>query len=75
MREGPLLTPDAFNALAELMRMLDGPAREAARLMLCEGLSAIEAGARAGCSRQSATNAAARCRAGLELAKRAAAGG
>lgn len=64
------MTPDQFAALADLLRLRDGGAREAARLVLVEGLSITQAGERAGVSRQSAGNTVARCRAGLELVRR-----
>lgn len=69
------MTPDAFDALAELLRMTDGPVRDAARRVLVDGELITRAAEVAGVSRQSCGNAVKRCRAGLELAKRAAAGG
>jgi len=64
------MTSDQFAALTELLCLRGGPATEAARLVLVDGLTAIEAAQQAGCSRQSATNAVTRCRRGLELARR-----
>lgn len=64
------MTDAQFDALAELLRLRNGGAREAARLILVEGLGVTEAGARAGVSRQSAGEAARRCREGLELVRR-----
>lgn len=66
------LTEAQFAALAELLSLRGGPATEAARLMLVDGLTAIQAAERAGVSRQAATNAAARCRRGFDLARLAA---
>ncbi len=63
------MTPTQFDALAELLRLRGGPATDAARLMLVYGLTAIQAAERAGVSRTAASNAAARCRRGLELAR------
>lgn len=63
------MTPAQFEALAKLLGLHSGPATEAARLVLVDGLTAIEAAQQAGCSRQSATNAVTRCRRGLELAR------
>lgn len=63
------MTNDQFAALAELLRLRDGGAREAARLILVEGLGVTEAGVRAGVSRQSAGAAAQRCREGLVLVR------
>ena len=66
--EQPVQTQAQFEALAKLLGLHSGPATDAARLVLVDGLSAIEASQQAGCSRQSATNAVTRCRRGLELA-------
>lgn len=65
------MTDDQFNALARLLRLRQGPAREAARLVLVEGLRTADAAQRAGCSRTAAANAVRRCRVGLELARQA----
>lgn len=63
------MTPAQFSALAQLLRLRTGPAREAARLVLVEGLRPADAAALAGCSAASASNTLAVCRAGLELAR------
>ena len=60
-----------FDALADLLRLRNGAAREAARLILVDGMGVTEAGRKVGVSRQSAGNAAERCRKGLVLAAQA----
>lgn len=65
------MSPEAFAALAQLLRLRTGPAREAARLVLVERMRAADAAALAGCSAQSVANTLAACRAGLELARAA----
>lgn len=65
------MTDGQFNALAQLLRLRQGPAREAARLVLVEGLRTADAAQRAGCLRTAAANAVRRCRVGLELARQA----
>jgi DNA-directed RNA polymerase specialized sigma24 family protein len=64
------MTADQFAALSELLRLRGGPATDAARLVLVDGLSAAEAAQRAGVSRTAATNAVTRCRRGLVLVGR-----
>lgn len=66
------MTADQFAALAELLRLRDGPAREAARLVLVDGVKQIDAAAATGISRASTGNAVSRVRRGMELAARAA---
>lgn len=63
------MNPTQFDALADLLRLRGGPATDAARLVMVDGLTAIQAAERAGVSRTAASNAAARCRKGLELAR------
>ena len=60
---------ESFNALAQLLRLRQGPAKEAARLVLVDGLRPAQAAARTGCSPQSASNTLTRCRRGLALAR------
>lgn len=69
-----MMTPDQFAALAELLRLRGGASEDAARLVLVEGLTPAEAARQAGASPQAVSNALARCRRGMELAKRAASG-
>ena len=64
------MTPGQFAALAELLRLRDGPATAGVRLVLVGGLSITQAAAQAGCSRQSVGNALKRCQRGLESAQR-----
>lgn len=66
------MTPDQFAALAELLRLRSGPARECARQVLVEGQSTIEAAASLGMQYRAAAAAVQRARQGLELAKLAA---
>lgn len=68
------MTPPQFDALAELLHLRGGPATDAARLVLVEGLSAPDAAVRVGMSRTAVYNAVARCRWGMELAGKVVAG-
>lgn len=65
------MTPAAFDALAELLRLRAGPAQVAARLVLVDGLRQADAAREAGCTPQSAANTLAACRRGLALAQSA----
>lgn len=56
-----------FDALSRLLRLREGPARNAARLILVEKQSVNNAARLAGCSNQSASNTHQRCLAGLRL--------
>lgn len=67
---GAGMTHAQFDALAELLRLRGGPATDAARLVLVDGLSAPDAAALVGMSRTAVYNAVARCRLGVELAQR-----
>lgn len=63
MRQEPTgLAPERFAAIARLIRMRRGPAEEAARLVLVDGLRPSEAARRVGLSPQSVSNAVARVR-------------
>lgn len=66
------MTSDQFVALAELLRLRFGPARECAMLVLVDGLRTPEAAARAGLSYRQGAAAVKRARDGLALARRAA---
>jgi hypothetical protein len=66
------MKPAQFAALAQLLRMQDGPAMVAAALVLVDGARPTDAAAVAGCSRASASNAVSRMRRGLDLAQQAA---
>ena len=65
------MTPAQFDALATLIGLRQSTSREAARLVLVDGLSVIDAAARAGITQQGANQAVLRCRRSMELAKAA----
>lgn len=67
------MTAEQFAALVQLLRIRTGGAQEAAHLVLVSGHPVGEAAALAGVSSNSASNAVARMRRGLELARAAAA--
>lgn len=64
-----MMTAEQFAALAELLRLRQSASREAARLVLVEGMSVGEAAQRAGISSQGVSNALASCQRGIELAR------
>lgn len=63
------MTADQFAALAQLLSLRVGPAQEAARLVLVENMRIADAARQAGCSPNSASNAVARCKKGIERAE------
>lgn len=63
---------EQFAALAELLRLRDGPARECARLVLVDGLRTTDAAERLGMQYRAAAAAVRRAREGLALAQKAA---
>lgn len=63
------MRPESFDALAQLLRLRPGPAKEAARLVLVDGFRPAAAARQTGCTPQSASNTLARCRKGLALAR------
>lgn len=65
-----VITETQFEALAELLRMQNGVRREAARLVLVEGLKPADAARRAGTTPQTVNSALVSCRRGIELAQR-----
>lgn len=65
------MTGEQFAAVATLLRMR-GPSREAARMVLVDGIAGVAAAEQTGLSAQGVSNAVQRVRAGLELAKQAA---
>jgi predicted DNA-binding protein (UPF0251 family) len=65
------MTPAQFDALASLLRLQVGRSREAAKLVLVDGLAPSAAAVAAGVSRQAVSNVVRRCRSGLHLAKAA----
>lgn len=62
------MTPTAFDALAELAGCRDSPAREAARMVLVDGVAQSEAARRADITRQSVNGVLLRFRHAQELA-------
>ena len=70
--EAQPMNSDQFQALAQLLRLRQGPQREAARLVLVDGLRQADAARAAGCSASALGNTLRTCRAGLELARLAA---
>jgi DNA-directed RNA polymerase specialized sigma24 family protein len=56
-----------FGALADLLRLRDSPSREAARLVLVDGLKPADAARQTGTTPQAVSNALASCRRGLAL--------
>ncbi len=65
------MTPEQFDAIAQLMRLRASPSREALRLVLVEGLSQSEAAARAGIPRPNVTRQLSSSKRVLELARQA----
>lgn len=63
------MTPDQFSALSTLMGLRSGPAQDAARLVLVDGLTKAEAARQAGCAPQSADQAVRRCQRVVKLAR------
>jgi hypothetical protein len=68
------LTPEAFDALAALLRLRDSPRREAARLALVEGARPADAARRSGINPQNVNDAMRACERGARLAETVAAG-
>ena len=65
------MTGDQFDALAELISLRSGKSRDAARLVLVDGLSSAEAARQLGLTTQGANQAVQRCRRALDLARAA----
>ena len=65
------MTAASFDALAQLLRLRKGPQREAARLVLVDGLRQADAARVTGCSASALSNTLRACRAGLDLAREA----
>lgn len=63
-----VITESQFEALAELLRLQNGVRREAARLVLVEGLKPADAARQAGTTPQTVNSALVSCRRGLALA-------
>ena len=64
-----MMTAEQFAALAELLTLRGGSSQEAARLVLVEGMQPSAASRKAGTTPQATSNALARCRRGLDLAR------
>lgn len=62
---------DQFAALAELLRMRASASREAARLVLVDGMAPAEAARAAGTTPQAVNSALRSCERGLRLARTA----
>lgn len=68
------MTTEQFDALATLLRLQPtSPSREAARLVLVEGVTGVEAARRLGLTQPAVSRAVSSCRRGMELARVAAA--
>lgn len=65
------MTTASFQALSQLLRLRQGPQREAARLVLVDGVRQADAARMAGCSASALGNTLRTCRAGLDLAREA----
>ena len=65
------MTPEQFAALAQLLRLRTGPAQDAARMVLVEGISQADAARATGLTQQAVHNAVKRVQAGFELAQAA----
>jgi DNA-directed RNA polymerase specialized sigma24 family protein len=63
------MTLDQFDALAALIHMRQSASRNAARLVLVDGLSVLDAARQCGISVQGANQAVLRCRRALEMAR------
>ena len=64
------MTNESFEALATLLRLKQGPQREAARLVLVDGQVQADAARTAGVSPSALGNTLRACRAGIERAKK-----
>lgn len=63
------MTPDQFTALAELLRLRDGPAQQVARMVLVDGLTVPDAARQLGMGYHLAYKAVKRAQDGLQLAR------
>ncbi len=63
------MTPAQFDALATLIGLRQSTSREAARLVLVDGLSVLDAAGQCGISVQGANQAVLRCRRAMKLAR------
>lgn len=65
------MTPDAFAALAKLLRLRTGQQQDGARLVLVDGLRPADAAREVGVTAKALGNTLAACRKGLDLARAA----
>ena len=63
------MTHDQFQALTQLLRLRQGPQREAARLVLVDGMRQADAARAVGVGPSALGNTLRACRTGLELAR------
>ena len=65
------MTPEQFEALSALIHLRKSASRDAARLVLVDGLSVLDAASQCGISVQGANQAVLRCRRAINLAQQA----
>ena len=65
------MTPDAFAALAKLLRLRTGQQQDGARLVLVDGLRPADAAREVGVTAKALGNTLAACRNGIALARTA----
>ena len=63
------MTNDSFEALASLLRLRQGPQRDAAKLVLVQGKLQADAAREMGIERQALNNTLRACQVGIERAK------
>lgn len=63
------MTDAQFDALAQLLRLRPGPAQDAARLVMVQGMPTADAARQVGMDYRAASYSVKRVRAGLELVK------
>lgn len=68
------VTSEQFTALAQLLRLRPGPAQDAARLVMVQGMATPDAARQVGMEYPDAHRSVKRVRVGLDLAKIAAGG-
>ncbi len=62
------MAPDQFQALAQLLRLRTGPAQDAARMVLVDGVSQADAARATGLTPQAVHNSVKRVQTGRDLA-------
>ena len=63
------MTTDQFQALVQLLSLRDGPQREAARMVLVDGMRQVDAARQCGITPPALGNTLRACRRGVELAR------